>query len=95
MDKRAISTGFLFIVVLIVLMVAGLGYIALNQVYVNYLYNQTTINQVVSTMPYANASAVTQAQTTGGYFWYSIPVFIIGMLILYIIVKAQSGGDGN
>jgi len=95
MDKKAISTGFLFIIVLVVLLIAGLGYIALNQVYVNYLYNQSTIDQVVNTFDHANASAVTQAQTTSGYFWNTIPIFIVVMLVLYLIVKAQSGGDGN
>jgi len=91
MDKKGISAGFLFIIALVILFVSGLVYIMLNQVYTNYLFNQTMVNQVLSTMPYANATQVSIAQTTTGYFWYSIPIFIIIMVILYVIVKAQTG----
>jgi len=95
MDKKAASIGFIFIIALIILLASGIIYIILNQVYTNYLFNATTVNQVVNTFPYANASSVTQSQTITGYFWLSVPIFIIVMVILWIIVKAQSGGDQN
>ena len=95
MNKRGLSAGFLFIVVLVALFASGLMYILLNQVYTNFLFNQTVIDSVLSTLPNSNATEVAAVQTSMNLIWISLPVFIVIMIILYIIVKAQASGGKN
>ena len=93
MNYKKAASGFMFLIVLVVALVSGIMYVVLNQVYDNYLFNQTTVDQVITTFPYANATEVVTAQTTAGYFWTSVPIFIIIMLILYMIVRSQTGKE--
>lgn len=86
-----VSIGFTVVIILITLLASGIAYIILNQVVQNYLFNQTTINQVLATLPGSNVSQVVNTQTTMIYFWETLPIFIVTMLILWLIVKAMTG----
>lgn len=85
------TSGFLYGLILVFLVVLCVSYIVLNQTYVTVLYNQTIVGNVISNFPLANETQIYNAKVFNDYFWYSFPIIAIILISLYLIVKSGVG----
>ena len=92
MNKKAYSTGFGWIMTLVVICLGGLLFIILNQVYTEYITPAfgTLINTSIGEFGFTagNASVLQAEAEKFNYFWTSIPIILLLLMCVYLVINA-------
>ena len=95
-NKKGYSSGFTWIIGLMLLLILGIGYIVLNQVMIIHI--EPIADNLINSSPYLNASEISDLQ--GGNnkyisFWNSVPFIFVFLVIIWVVLAGIRGGDNE